>query len=337
MISSLPVGKLPAEILALYLKQAPIFDERILLGPGIGIDCAVIDLGNRLLVFKTDPITFATDNIGWYAVQINANDIATCGAVPRWMLVSILLPDSKTNPALVEQVFDQVYGACRQYGISVIGGHTEITSGLDRVILVATMIGEVEPDKLVTPRGAKAGDSVLLTKGVPIEATALIAREYSELLEGKLESDELELARNFLYVPGISVLNDASIALGVGGVTAMHDPTEGGVASALWELAEASGVSIIVEPDAIPVPDISRRICQYLDIDPLRAIASGALLLTVQAERATDVQLALEAAGILCARIGQVEPAPVGVFLLSEGKRVQLPGPERDAITRLFE
>ena len=337
MKPSLPVGKLPHELLVGFLKQAPILDPRVFLGPGIGLDCAVIDFGSRYLVFKSDPITFATDQIGWYAVQVNANDIATCGAVPRWMLLTILLPEGKTSSDLVEQVFTQVYDACSQYDISVIGGHTEITSGLDWVILVATMVGEVEHDKLVTPRGAQPGNALLLTKGIPIEATALIARERSDLLEGKFKPDELALAENFLYTPGISILEDVRIAQSAGGVTAMHDPTEGGLAAALWELAAASQVSVFVNAEAIPVPDISRRICQLLDIDPLEAIASGALLLTVQSDRAVIVQAALEDAGIRCAHIGEIAHPPVGVFQASAGVRKRMPRPERDAITKLFE
>jgi hydrogenase expression/formation protein HypE len=337
MIPSLPVGKLPPDILVKHLKQAPMFDERILLGPGLGLDCAVIDYGGRYLVFKTDPITFATDQIGWYAVQVNANDIVTCGAVPRWMLLSVLLPEGKTSSRVVDQVFTQAFNACRQYEISVIGGHTEITNGLDRVILVATMIGEVERENLVTPRGARPGDRVLLTKGVPIEATALVARECGGLLGDAFKLEEIDQAIHFLYEPGISVYKEARIALCSGGVTAMHDPTEGGLAAALWELAEASQASIIIDTRVIPVPGISRRICDFLDIDPLAAIASGALLLTVTEERAASVQSALENAGILCAQIGKVEPPPVSVFDISKGSRHIMPRPERDAIARLFE
>jgi hydrogenase expression/formation protein HypE len=337
MTHSLPVGKLPPDILDKQLKQAPIYDSRIRLGPGLGLDCAVIDYGGRYLVFKTDPITFAIDQIGWYAVQVNVNDIATSGALPRWMLLSVLLPESKTSSELVEAVFSQVFDACRQYEISVIGGHTEITTGLDRVILVATMIGEVERENLVTPQGARPGDTVLLTKGVPIEATALIAREFGGLLGDAFRTDKIEQAVNFLYEPGISVVKDARIALNSGGVTAMHDPTEGGLAAALWELADASQVSIVIDVGAIPIPGISRRICGFLDIDPLAAIASGALLLTVTEERAASVQSALETAGILCAKIGKIELPPASVFDISHGSRQKLPRPERDAIAKLFE
>jgi hydrogenase maturation factor len=337
MIPFLPVGKLPPDILVKQLREVPNYDSRVLLGPGIGLDCAIVDLGTHYLVFKSDPITFATDQIGWYAVQVNANDIATCGAVPRWMLVTILLPEGKTSVELVEQVFTQVYDACNRLNVSVIGGHTEITSNLDRIIVAATMIGEVEHSKLITPRGAQPGDAVLLTKGVPIEATALIAREHSALLKGAFKSDELERAVNFLYEPGISVLSDARIAVSTGGVTAMHDPTEGGLTAALWELAEASQVSIVIHPEAVPVPDISRRICRFLDIDPFAAIASGALLLAVNPGRASIVQAAMENAGILCALIGKIDKPPTGVFCSHKGVRELVTRPERDAIARLFE
>jgi len=154
MTDILPVGKLPMKMLARLLNQTEIKDERVLVGPGIGMDCAVLDLGEKLLVLKSDPITFATDEIGWYAVQINANDLATTGATPRWMMVTVLLPEGKTDEALIQEINDQLQQACAKLGISVIGGHTEVTYGIDRPILSSTLIGEVEREKLITPRGA---------------------------------------------------------------------------------------------------------------------------------------------------------------------------------------
>lgn len=153
MTNILPVGKLPMEMLARLLNQTEIKDDRVLVGPGIGMDCAVLDLGEKLLVLKSDPITFATDEIGWYAVQINANDLATTGATPRWMMVTVLLPEGKTDEALIQEINDQLQQACAKLGISVIGGHTEVTYGIDRPLLSSTLIGEVEREKLITPRG----------------------------------------------------------------------------------------------------------------------------------------------------------------------------------------
>jgi hydrogenase expression/formation protein HypE len=327
-MTALPTGKLPPDLLARLLARAPGGDPRVVLGPGIGLDCAVIAQGDTLLVYKSDPITFATDEIGWYLVHVNANDIATTGATPRWLLVTALLPEGHTTAEDVESIAEQVYAACREIGVAVIGGHTEIAHGLDRPILAGTLIGEVSRERLVTPRGAVPGNRVLLTKGVPIEATAILAREFPERLTGVLSAAELERARAFLHDPGISVLRDARIALAAGRVTAMHDPTEGGLAGALWELAEASGHALVVDAAAVPVPELSARICRAFGFDPLAAIASGALLLTAPAADAPAIRRALEVEGIPCAEIGVVEDGPAGV---------NLPRPERDEIAKAWE
>ncbi len=333
----LPVGKLPPEVLARLLEQAPADDPRVLLRPGIGLDCAVIDAGPDLLVFKSDPITFATDEIGWYLVQVNANDLATTGATPRWLLLTLLLPEDQTTVERVEQLAGQVYAACRAIGVSVVGGHTEVTYGLSRPILAGTLIGEVARDRLVTPRGAQPGDRLLLTKGVPIEATALLAREFPQRLAQVLSAAELEQARNFLREPGLSILADAQAAQRAGRVTAMHDPTEGGLAAALWELAEASDHSLWFDPARVPVPPLSARVCAAFGLDPLAAIASGALLLTTPPAEAATIVAALQAQGIPCAEIGAVEDGPAVVWRNHEAGRVEQPRPPRDEITRVFE
>lgn len=337
MPETLPVGKLPADVLKRWLTEAPAGDERVLLGPGIGLDCAVIDHGETLLVYKSDPITFATDEIGWYAVQVNANDIATTGAVPRWMLATVLFPERETTLEMVENIGQQIFTACHEIGVALVGGHTEITSGLQRPILVGTLIGEVERHKLITPRGAQPGDRVLLTKGVAIEATALLAREYPERLQSALSRAEIDQARHFLYQPGISVLRDAQVAIRSGRVTAMHDPTEGGLAGALWELAEACGHSLVIDTQAVPVFPLAQHICNLLDLDPLASIASGALLLTVHTEDAPRIRHALEAEGIACAEIGGVESGPPVVWRRTLTGRETLTRPERDEIARLFD
>jgi hydrogenase maturation factor len=333
----LPLGKLPVELLSRLLSRAPVCDPRVKLGPGIGLDCAVLDLGENLLVLKSDPITFANEEIGWYLVQINANDIATCGAEPRWLLVTALLPENKTTQDLVEAISDQVFRACQQAGISVIGGHTEITSGLDRPILMGTLIGEVKRERLITPRGARPGDRLLLTKGIPIEATALLARERPEKARQALNEAELEQASQFLFDPGISVLRDAQLAVQAGHVTAMHDPTEGGLAAALWELSEACGKGLTIEPENIPIPELSLRLCNAFGLDPLAAIASGALLMAVSPQDAEAICQALEKAGIRCSDIGLVENRPPGVLQrTAQGLKI-LDRPARDELTKIFE
>lgn len=333
-MSAFPLGKLPADYLAKLLARAPVTDERVLVGPGTGLDCAVIDLGERCLVLKSDPITFATDQIGWYAVQVNANDLATSGADPRWMLATLLLPEGKADEALVEGIFVQLSRACAALGISLVGGHTEVTYGLDRPVISATMVGEVAHVDLVTPAGAQAGDRLLLSKGVPVEAVALLSREFASRLEGFLTPAELAEAQAYLFTPGISVTQDARIARGAGRVTAMHDPTEGGLASALWELAEACGHTLMVDPASVLVPALAQRICAALQIDPLASIASGALLMAVCPQDADAICTALQQAGIPCAEIGYVGGRGSGVLQTGGGL---LPRPARDEVARLYE
>jgi len=334
--NALPVGKLPAELLARLLSKAPVQDSRLILGPGVGLDCAVIDYGENFLVFKSDPITFASDQIGWYAVQVNCNDIATTGATPRWFLATVLLPERGATARMAEEILTQVFDACREIGVAVIGGHTEITYGIERPILVATMVGEVARENLVTPRGAAPGDRILLSKGVPIEATSILARELPGRLEGALDETELRQAERFLYEPGISVLREARLAVSAGQVNAMHDPTEGGLFTALWELAEASGRTLWVDLNAVPVPPISNKICQALGIEPLAAIASGALLLTASPPEAEMIQKAWENAGITSSVIGGVEQGPVAVWEVNKEGRQLLRRPQRDEIAKLF-
>lgn len=226
MTPVLQVGKIPHELLERIIRSSPTQGPRVLLGPGVGLDSAVLEFGETCLVLKTEPITFASDNIGWYAVQIAANDIATTGAVPSWAMFSVLLPEGSTTEESLTAITDQLSTACRTAGITVVGGHTEITHGLDRPIIVTSLLGEVPRDKLVTPAQAQPGDALLLTKGVPIEAVAILAREFPHVLEEHLNEDELLTAQNYLYNPGISVLKDAQTALRAGKITAMHDPTE---------------------------------------------------------------------------------------------------------------
>lgn len=333
----LPVGKLPPAILESLLKKAPIKDPNIVIGPGPGLDCAVVDIGDKYLVLKSDPITFATDEIGWYLVQVNANDIVTTGATPRWLLLTMLLPASLSTPTSAMGIADQVFDACQAIGISVVGGHTEITHRLERPILVGTMIGEVEKHKLITPKGVNSGDKILLTKGVPIEATAILAREFPDHLANSLSPSELKEAKNFLITPGLSIYQDAKLATKAGRVSAMHDPTEGGIAAALWELAEASEMTLVVDLTRVFIPSISYQVCKAFKIDPYAAISSGALLITTPPEESTKICSGLKTAEIICTEIGWVESGPVTVKEVLGSSTRTLKRPERDEIARVFE
>jgi len=332
-----PVGKLPMELLESITEKLPIHSEDLVLGPGIGFDCAVVDTGHNYQVFTTDPITFTTDELGWYLVQVNANDIATTGAIPRWLMVTLLLPEGETDQQLVEEITDQISDACREKNITVIGGHTEITDSVDRPVAIGAMIGEVEYTKLVTPRGAQPGDQILLTKSLPIEATAILAREFPARLSEFLSDQEISEAQQYLYNPGISVFKDAQIAVQAGNVSAMHDPTEGGLYSALWELSRACQFPVYLSPQKVPVTQLSEKICTAFGIDPMQSIASGALLIAAPAEEAYGIQKELEISGIQCTDIGNIRDGNPGLFQVTAHGEEVIDVPERDEIARIFD
>ena len=334
---SYPLGKLPADHLAQLLQTYHPADPRLIIGGQVGEDAAVIDMGDRYLIAKTDPITFATDEIGWYAVNINANDVACTGATPKWFLATILLPEAKSPPALVDSIFSQITAACTQLGITLAGGHTEITYGLDRPLIVGQMLGEVAKDKLVTTAGAQPGDDVLLTKRIAIEATTIIAAEMRAKLQTEFDLETLDRLANYLHDPGISVVPEARIAGEVGGVHAMHDPTEGGIATGLWELATAAQVGLALFAGQFPFDPNCQRLCQIFGLDMLGIIASGSLLLTVDAQQTPILRRQLARAGIEASVIGQVRPAEYGVKLIDGAGERPLPSFDRDEITHLFE
>ncbi|RMG55940.1 MAG: hydrogenase expression/formation protein [Acidobacteria bacterium] len=331
-----PVGKVPPEVLSRLLASVPTRDERVLVGPKLGEDAAVIDFGDRVLIAKTDPITFAAERIGWYAVHINANDVATMGARPRWFLATLLLPEERTDTQLVESIFHDIIATCERLNVTLCGGHTEITYGLDRPIVVGHMLGEVEKEKLVLASGLRVGDDIILTKGVAIEGTAIIAREKSEALKERLDESCIQRAEAYLTDPGISVVSEALLANDVAEIHAMHDPTEGGLIAGLWELAVSAGVGLAIEGERIPVLPETRAICEAFQIDPLRLIASGALLIATPPEASVRVLAALDEHGVAATIIGRARPASDGIKLRSHGRWIDLHYPSQDEIAKVL-
>ncbi len=328
----IPFGKLPPEILQRLLERIPQTDPRVVVGPRIGEDAAVLDFGDRYLVVKSDPITFAAERIGWYAVQVNANDLATLGAQPRWFLATLLLPASG-GAALAESIFADLLAACAELGIALCGGHTEITAGLERPIVAGQMLGEVEKERLVRKECIRPGDAVLLTRGVAVEGTAILAREKAAQLAGRVDAVLLAKASSLLFQPGISVVADALAASAAAPVHGMHDPTEGGLIGGLYELAAAAGVGLSIDRAAILILPETQAVCAALGLDPLRLIASGALLIAVAPEDVAPVQKALQERGTRVAQIGRVVPPEEGLRL--DGAVFGFP--ERDEVTRALE
>ena len=337
-MQSLPIGKLRADTLQAIFDKHPSKDPRVVVGPRVGEDAAVIDMGDRYLVATSDPITFATAEIGWYALHVNANDIAVRGARPRWFLATVLLPAGATSDASLDALFAELHAACDELEVTLVGGHTEITHGLDRPIIAGTMLGEVEKEKLVTTSGARVGDAIVMTKGVPLEGAAIIAREKEAELRARGVSPAVILrARGFLKSPGLSIRPEAEIACELTTVHAMHDPTEGGIATALVELADAAGVGLRIDRERIIVLPEGRALCAAFGLDPLGTIASGALLMTLAPADAGLVIHALARESIDCHFIGQVVPREQGVTLVSGSRQEPMPVFAQDEITRLYQ
>ncbi|MGC9317180.1 MAG: AIR synthase family protein [Armatimonadota bacterium] len=334
-----PVGKLEPELLAELLGGLHIDDPAVIVGPGIGRDVAVLEWGegDSYLIAKTDPITFATDEIGHYAVCVNTNDVATSGGLPRWFLATLLLPDEQSDETLVRTIFEQIDEACRDLGIALVGGHTEVTYDLGRPILVGLMIGEVEKQNLVTSDGAQAGDRLLLTKRVAVEGTCIIAREMGqELIDRGFDEETVRQAAGMLHDPGISVLAEARAAVSAGQVHAMHDPTEGGIATGLHELAMASDTGIQVAHDQIPFYPETEGFCEALGIEPLGLIGSGSLLIAAPPGDAERITEAVREKGVECADIGEVVEPERGIMIRRGLNWCELPRYDQDEIAKLY-
>ena len=338
MISSphtmLTVGKLPHSLLKRLLSKVEISDSRVLLGPQVGEDAALIDMGDTVLVAKTDPITFATDLIGWYAVQVNANDVACMGARPRWFLATILLPEESPEK-LAEHIFDQLIGACRELDISLVGGHSEVTFDLRHPIVVGQMLGEVKRSNVVLTSGAQLDDVLILTKTIALEGTALLAREAAEHLKSSgMQPNLIEQASNLLFNPGISIVPEALTASENFNIHSMHDPTEGGIATGLHEIATASGLGLEVSLDLLPILPETQIVCDILGLNPLGLLGSGSLILTLAPEEAPALINTLKRVGINATTIGRMAKPSEGATLVTSNGSVPLPQFPRDEVAR---
>ena len=330
-------GKFPPSLLKKLLDKNPVSDARVVLGPLLGEDAAAVDMGENLLIASSDPVTFASDQAGWYAVHVNANDVATTGAIPKWFLATLLVPQG-FEEAQAEALFDQILQACTSVGATLIGGHSEVTTGIDRPIIMGTMLGEVAPDRLIRTGGAQEGDSLVLTKGIAIEGSAILARERpQELLKAGVSPEIIGSATTFLDYPGISVIKDAAIACLVADVRSMHDITEGGLANGLAEVAQASGLGLGVEEESIPVLPECREICQALDLAPMGLLASGALLVALPAVDAPKLISALGKENIEAYEIGQMLAVEEGLVLFGRDGEQTLPSFARDELARYLD
>ncbi|QEE17701.1 AIR synthase family protein [Promethearchaeum syntrophicum] len=308
-----PPGKLPMsfmeKIIEKYLNPDKKLESgrKIIFGPHAGQDVAVIDIGDKYLVTKSDPITFTSESIGSYVVNINANDIVTSGAKPIGFQPTVLLPENKTDEILVDTIFSDMRTKCDEFGITITGGHTEITVGLDRPIICGMMWGEVKKEDLITTFGGKPGDALILTKGIAIEGSYIISKEKEkDLIQHNFNPQLIKNCQNLLNSPGISIVKEAQLLHGNFTVHAMHDPTEGGLAMGIVEMAQNSNCGVMLDYSTIPLISGTEELCKFYELDPFGLIASGALLVAVPKENVGQIVSFLNKNNIQAAEIGNL-------------------------------
>jgi HAD superfamily hydrolase (TIGR01509 family) len=327
-------GKLPIERLAAFLGSLP-GDPALVVPPAVGEDVAAIDLeGAELLVAHGDPITLGGQDVGATAVHVNANDIATAGAEPRWLLATVLLPPG-TTPSEAGALLESLAAAAAAAGVTLAGGHTEVTDAVTRPVVSLTALGTLSRAALKDKRSARTGDRILLTKALALEGAALLADELGELLRTRgMRAEELDACR--ALQARVSILPEARIARAAPGVRALHDVTEGGLATALRELAAATGRGVLVHLDQVPVSPETARICALLGADPLGLIASGSLLICCDPAGAAALAGALEAACVPAADIGELTEEGAGVVALERGRPAPWPEFATDEAARVL-
>ena len=322
-------GKLPSDVLEQRIFSSFRFKrEEVLVRPQVGEDCSVLDFGDYACVLSTDPITGAANEIGRLAVHISCNDVAANGVEPFGLLLTILAPEGTTLEVL-QDIVRQAAEEAASLRVEIIGGHTEITQAVNRIVVSTTAIGRAEKSRVVKSAGARPGDSIILTKWAGLEGTAIIAHDLAERLHGRVRQDLLDNARSFME--NISVVKEGMIG-GRMGASAMHDVTEGGVLGAIWEIAEASGVGIRVYRDRIPVRPETKAICRELGLDPLKLISSGCMLITCR--NGEEMLKALQGEGIPASIIGEV--VEKGRAIVVDGIETPIDPPQSDELYKVI-
>lgn len=342
-MSDTPLGKIDRALFDSSIRQRLGHrDPAVLIGPQHGVDSAIIDIGDEVLAITTDPFFIVPDygweRAGWFAVHILASDVVTSGLAPRFLSVDLNLPPTMKNDDL-DAMWTAVHEACETLKVSIVTGHTGRYEGCAfPMVGGATMIAKGPHDAYVSTTMARPGDIVIVTKGAAIEATALMAVTFPELVEKRVGVDHAKAAQDLFWK--MSVVEDALAAVSVGvrenGVTAMHDATEGGVLGGLCEIAEASGVGMNIDEAAIPVPDEVAAVCNAFDMGPLASISEGTLLLTSTPAKAPDVLAALRDKGIEAAAVGECTGSADERVLFSEKGNQPLVPPDFDPFWPAF-
>ncbi len=334
----LPLGKIPPRLLDKVLRAAVIYDPAVLQGPGLGTDAAIVlPPQGELLSLTSDPITFTPSELGRHLLAVNINDLVTTGACPRWLLLTLLLPPGTTEQG-VESIFESIGEACKHYEIALVGGHTEITDAVSRPVAVGVLTGTVKRDRKVDPSRAEPGDHILLVGPIAIEGTAVLARERGREIESALGRAMRERAVKLLDDPGICIRDAALLAASRYLTHALHDPTEGGLATALLELADLTGWGVDVDATTVEVLPETEAICGHFGIDPFGLLASGSLLVVLPENDAMRLQRTIEdALDVSSTIIGVLTEQRECVWKDARGNRAHIPEFARDEIVRVLE
>ena len=325
------IGKIPESTLKkVILEQLGTKREEVLIGPGIGEDCAALKLKEgEVFVLSTDPITGAAEEAGRLAVHVTANDLISSGAEPIGLMLTVLLPP-ETKEKELRQLSSEVQEECRKLGIAVIGGHTEVTDAVRKPLISVTGVGKVKEDQLLSTNGARPGQDIIVTKYIGLEGTGIIAREQEDLLRKRFSGEFLDEAKACLEY--VSVVPEGKIAGAY--ASAMHDITEGGIYGALWEVAQASGVGLEVTIEDIPVKQHTVELCEFFDLNPYQLISSGSMLITT--DHGNALVRALEQEGIKASIIGRTTDSKDKI-IYRDGKAASLEAPKQDELYKIGE
>jgi len=323
------------DLLEKFLKILPLSSKRVKIKPGAGADSAVFNTGSHYIVISQDPITFTEKEIGYYAVLVNANDVLCMGAKPEFFLFTLLLPKT-ANLEKINKIFKEVSYTCKKLNISVIGGHTEISPGLEKIIISGTMIGLRKKKEGLFPKRVKEGDYLLCVKEVPIEGISIIAKEKEEELKDVIDENLLNKFKNYHRNPGISIFKEALLLLKNKNVLALHDPTEGGIFNGIYEFCEFLNKGVLVYEDRIPVIKKAKKIFELYNIDPLKTISSGCLLVATKRKGTFEIEDILRKKRIKYRIIGEFKKKEFGKKLvLKNGKKIEI-YPCQDEISKIF-
>lgn len=328
----LKVGKIPESVLKRSIfKQIHTKREEVLLGAGIGEDCAALKLQpDEIFILSTDPITGTVQDIGNLAIHITLNDLASAGAEPVGVLLTILLPEGFEEPELREMM-KQMEESCSNAGVQIMGGHTEVTRAVNQPVVSVCGVGKGKDGQLVSTAGAKPGQDIVITKWIGLEGTSIIAKEKAEELGNRYPKDMIGTAQRFDQY--LSVLPEAAVAV-KSGVSAMHDVTEGGIFGALWEMAESSGVGLEIDLRKIPVKQETIEVCEFFGVNPYELIASGSMLMA--AEDGNLLVRELQKAGIPAVVVGKATEGNDRVLVNGEERRFLEP-PKTDELYKVVK